>query len=911
MKKSLLIRWAVILVILVGWCWSIFPVRDQDFLKEFNRLSKKGVAQLQKEAARIEKLQAAQAKVKPESKDYQKRQADINEILKSHQGRSPSELLESWKKFDAALQAKMAALAAEEKAGNAEAKDLDEAALKARVSRKYGFKAVSEVVRDYGIHLADFVKVKGQNHPSNKVVMRFVRMQTAGRLRLGLDLQGGTEFQVAFDEASLKDGQDATVTRDQILEILRNRLDKSGVTEPEVKALDSHTISVRMPSLDEGDREGIRQTIRGSAKLEFYLVAQNNAELVAKYNAAEDKSKFAPPAGVQRFVQHVERQGIDYEESIFLEVPATKVKGEDITTAVPSADQFGQWEIRMEFNSQGAKDFGEVTSANVNRQLAIVLDGTVYSAPNIQTAITGGQAQITGSFTFEEVRRLSGVISSGNLPVSIKIESEFGTAPKLGSDSIRYGSIAGVIGLALVILFMLFYYRFCGLVADIALMVNVLLVLGTVALTKATITMPGIAGMVLTIGMAVDANVLIFERMREEMRRGKNLATTVANGFGRVFWTIFDANLTTLLTCFILYFCGSGTVQGFAVTLGFGVASSMFTALFMSHAIFDLFIHNDWLHSISMMEFKALADTKIDFCGFMKKALCIGGALILLGVIGFLCRLDTVFGIDFAGGTQITYTCDGAHPDVAKIREYLKGQGYDTASVGYKTGQSGNKELEIVVPALKVGDEEFSKSLDQAFPECKLMAGNTNKVGPSVGRKFRDDSMWAAIWSMVAIVVYLAFRFDGWVYGFGAVVALIHDVLVSGGLFIVFCRGQLSLTVVAALLTIIGYSINDTIVIFDRVRETQALRRDISYREMLNLAINNTLSRTFLTTLTTMLVTICLLVFGGGVIFDFAIVMFFGLISGTFSSICIAPAVLLKWHRRAAQDAILDKAKKA
>ncbi|MBO7741834.1 MAG: protein translocase subunit SecD [Victivallales bacterium] len=890
MKKSLLIRWAVILVITIAWCYSMFPMRDKSFLTEFRDAAQAQVAVLKDKAAKAEALQKQlDAATDKTSKEYADAARELARLNTECAGLSPAAALEGWDELNRRIDAMMSG------------------------EEKYSeYKAVESAAKGngaelHGIRLANYIKVPNQGGvPSNKVCQRYIRLRTAGKLHLGLDLQGGTEFIVGFDPEQVPEEQTTEMVRDQILEILRNRLDKSGVTEPEVKSITADTISIRMPSVDEGDKTSIRATIKEAAKLQFFLVATNNNELVQQYNSNQN---FVNPVGVIRKEIIQEVNGMEEIEVIFLEQTPASVRGEDVTAAFATTDEYGRWSISMSFNGRGAADFAKVTGENVGRRLAIMLDDTVYSAPSINSAITAGNAQITGSFTLEEAKRLAGVISSGNLPVSIDIESEFGTEPKLGVDSIRSGIRAGLLGLAIVFIFMLCYYRFCGLVANIALIVNSILVLGTMALTGATITMPGIAGMVLTIGMAVDANVLIFERIREEQQRGKDLLYSISNGYSRAFSAIFDSNLTTLFTCFFLYKFGSGMVQGFAVTLAFGIIASMFTALFMSHAIFDLLTHNGWLKSISMGEFKIFKGSKFNFCKVMPKALIVAGVLVLLGLVGFFCKSGSVMGIDFSGGTQFSYTCDGEDPDVAQVREYLKKQGYDNANVGYKRGQSGNVELEIVVPAVKGDATAFHQALDKSFPQCKLDISSTYQVGPSVGAQFRNDSLRAALLSFIAIILYLAFRFE-LMYGVGAVVALCHDVIVAGGFFVAILGGQLSLTVIAAFMTIIGYSINNTIVIFDRIRETQAIRKDLTYSDMVNLAINSTLSRTCLTTLTTLFVVICLLVFGGGVIFDFAIVMLLGLIFGTFSSFFVAPAIVNHWHKHSVQDANTDKAAK-
>ncbi len=901
MKKSLIIRWSIILLVIIAWTWSMFPITDRDYLSEFQRMAEKQVTKLAREAGQVPLLtQAEELKLQMEQISN-KESGEYKQLKEQHQKLTSSpEYVEQSKKPEN-----------ESRKAWADYQELLKRVedIQKKDSKVSGYKAVEWAANGdsdhYRISLGSFIKIPLQGKASNKTVLRYVRIKSAGKLNLGLDLKGGTEFIVGFDASKLSANDRPEEIRDRVLEILRNRLDNMGVTEPEIKAITSDSISIRMPSVDEADKSDIRHTIKQSARLQFHLVAVDNNELVSQYNA--NPRTFQTPVHLLRKEIEEERQGEVTTEVLFIEKNSESIKGDDVERAVPNVNEFGNWSISLRFNSRGAAAFADVTGKNVGRRLAIVLDDRVYSAPNIREAIAGGQAEISGSFTVEEARRLSGVIASGNLPVSIEISSEFGTEPSLGVDSIRSGAMAGVFGLFLVIIMMLWYYKFAGVVAVLALIVNALLVIGTMAITKATITMPGLAGMVLTIGMAVDANVLIFERFREELSKGKTLAAAVKAGYERVFSCILDANLTTLFTCFFLYRYGSGSVRGFAVTLGFGILASMFTALFMTHAIFDLMISKDLLKSLPMRCFKFFQNTEINFFKFSRRMISCSIALVVISLMTILVRNDTVMGIDFSGGTQLTYACDGEEPNVEKIRSWLASQGQDRVRVGYKRGQGGDRELEIVLSSMSSDPSEFGQLLDSAFPECKLTPSSTYSVGGSVGSKFRNDALLASFLAFIAVIIYLSFRFE-FVYGMAAVVAVIHDVIISAGLFFLLNRGELSLTVVAALMTIIGYSLNDTIVIFDRIRETRPLRKDLSYQELVNLSINQTLSRTILTTATTLLAVISLLVFGGGVIFDFAIVMCYGMITGTYSTIFIASAVVNHWHRQENKKAYPVKA---
>ncbi len=885
MKKSLIIRWAIIAVIIIGWTSSMFPIKDQDFLAKFNKLSAKQVKKYNKsrealkEKGTLEEVRKQLEDIKDKnSKEFKKLQTEYSETVKANT-------------FDE-LQKRIETIQAEDE-------DISPFRLLER--------AAQGGENENSIRLGDYVKVPSHKDASNAIVLRYLRIKTAGRLILGLDLQGGTEFIVGFNKDDLKRGEEPTEIRDRIRAILENRLNKLGVTEPEIKTAGETTISIRMPAVNEGDKADIRKTIKDTAKLEFHLVAENNATLVNQYyQAVEEGRTFEVPADLVRKEIVEEHDGRETTQIVFIKKAAERVRGEDVTRARPDMDQYGQWSIALEFNQRGAIAFGEVTSENVGRQLAIVLDGRVYSAPNLREAITGGRAQITGQFSYEDAKRLSVVISSGNVPVTIEINSEFGTDPTLGADAVKSGALAGLVGLGLVVIFMIWYYHLSGVIAVIALIVNTLLVLGSMSITHATITMPGIAGMVLTIGMAVDANVLIFERIREELQKNKSLANSIKSGYERAFSSIFDSNLTTLITSFFLYTFGSGSIKGFAVTLAFGIFASMFTAIFMTRAIFDVLIMKDLIKALPMRSLEFLKDPKIDFIKLCRPATKISLALVIFSFIVFAVRGKNMLGIDFAGGTQLMYKVEKVAPPVDQVRSFMADLGYeDNLRIGYKTGQGGDEMLEIVLPLNADNDkaqgnldsEQLRQKLNEKFADASFAEGETRVVGGHVGAQFRKDAFWSAFWSIVGVIVYLAFRFE-LMYGLAAVIAVIHDVIVSAGVFMLF-GGRLTPTVVAALMTIIGYSLNDTIVIFDRIRETQSLDDSIEYSDLINQSLNQTLSRTAMTSFTTSLATIALLVAAGGDVWDFALVTFYGIITGTYSTIFIASDFINTWHKKA------------
>ena len=600
------------------------------------------------------------------------------------------------------------------------------------------------------------------------------------------------------------------------------------------------------------------------------------------------------------------RKGKKAKVSMFFIKKRWDMSGKNVSEAFPSLDQFGQRQIILRFNNKGAKHFAKLTSDNIGRQLAIVLDNKLYSAPTIQTAITGGSAEISGKFSQEECKAISDALVSGSLPFEIKVEAIFNTDPTLGKANVVNGIWAGIIALIVVVLFISIYYLRAGLVAIFALAVNVILVLGALAAFDATLTLPGIAGIILTMGMAVDANVLIFERIREELNKGKNLSTAITQGYQHAFVTIIDANLTTLFTALILMKVGTGPVKGFAVTLSIGIFTSVFTALFLTRLIFDYFERFFKFKTMTMCSW--LKDPKLDFLGKRKIAFGISATLIIFSLVFCLTKGSNMLGIDFTGGTQFTFSYEDRVP-IQEIRDTLKQQGYD-AKVTYKTSlgaQADNKKLEILIRKnVKIEDnkgekivspkEKIGALLNAKFTKAKFAGGHESSLGGLVGWEFSKSAIYAIVLAFLGIILYISIRFE-FAYAIASIIALMHDVIIATGIF-VLCGNEVSLPVVAALLTIIGYSLNDTIVVFDRIREGLTLNPDMHYKKVINMSINKTLSRTILTSLTTLLVLIILFFFGGIAINDFVLVMLLGVIIGTYSSIFVASPIVAYWHKK-------------
>jgi SecD/SecF fusion protein len=833
MKKSLISRWAIIIVIIAVWAASIFPYRDQPFLEVMRDTAQPSLIDNRFET-----------------------------LLK-----------------DAAAEIE----ASRDESGNTSLPARD-------VVKRLASKAEPPII------LSDYIQIYEQQGASNKTVLQFISRKASGKLKKGIDLAGGTEFVIGFENLPESEERTAVAVRDEIVEIIRNRIDRVGVTEPVIKPIGERTISVTVPAVKPAEVAEYRKLLTRVAKLEFRLVHAQNLELIENYG----NSDFVVPAGFKLMDMITEENNQETVTKLLISREKTGVSGTDLNTAEPTIDQFGQFKVNLAFDATGSVAFCELTTDNVGRLLAIVLDGTVFSAPVLNEPICGGRAEISGSFTADEAKQLAVVLQCGNLPVDIDLQGEFTTSATLGADSVKSGTSAALWGLLFVFVFMVIYYFFAGIIADIALAANIVLVLGTLTIAGATITLPGIAGIVLTIGMAVDANVLIFERIREELINNKSVGNAVRLGYERAFSTIFDANITTLLTAIILYNFGTGPVRGFAVTLAIGIVASLFTALFVTRAIFDLMLHNKWISDVKMV--RLLSKTDIDFVGMRRLAAIVSAILLLVSIAVFIGRGADKYSVDFTGGMEISYKYEKQIP-AAQLRSALE-EDFNNARVSYKASMTDGGLLEVVVPeASERTNSESSESMDRDnivtavinknFPDAKVEHVGTKQIGSLVGAKFRQQAIIAMFAAIIGIVLYISFRFE-FGYALGAVAALTHDVMIGVGIFLLSGR-QLSLPVIAALLTIIGYSLNDTIVVFDRIRENLDLKKG-KFLDIVNVSLNNTLSRTLLTSVTTGIVVLMLLFFGGGAINDFALIMATGVIVGTYSSLFVATPVMILYH---------------
>ncbi len=693
------------------------------------------------------------------------------------------------------------------------------------------------------------------------------------KISLGLDLQGGMHLVLKVDTTKIpvKARVDAA---DRALEVIRNRIDQFGVKEPSIARQGEDEIVIQLPGIS--DRQRALDLVGKTAHLEFKLVK-------------DDPEGLKQALGGGSVPGYVLVQSEDGNPLLVAQEAA--LSGDALTTAQVNFDQsrFNAPVVGLTFNPDGAKAFAKVTASNIGKRLAIVLDGKVQSAPVIQSAIPDGQAVITGRFSPQEASDLALVLRVGALPAPVYIEEERTVGPLLGNDSIRAGVKATGIGLALVFIFMSGYYLFVGLVACVALALNFLMILGGLGMFHATLTLPGLAGIVLTLGMAVDANVLIYERMREELKLGRPIRLVISNGYDRAFSAILDSNVTTLMAAFLLFQFGTGPIRGFAVTTTIGLTASLFTAIIVTRVIFEALHRVGWLTKIRMMQL--IGQTKLDFLKPRRFCYIISLVLVVGGLGYFLSLGPRGYGIDFTGGQIQQYHFEKP-VNIADVRRVLSAAGLPDASIQ----QFGNtNDIMIRTASDTVG--RVKQRLEAENPGNKFELTRVEQVGPSVGKDLRKRAVHAVFWALVSISLYVGFRFRSWSFGIAGIVALLHDVLIALGALAITGR-PMSLTLVAALLTIAGYSINDTIVIFDRIRELKRTARRISFPELINLALNQTLSRTILTSGVTLLTVLAIFLFGGDVLNDFAFCLLVGFISGVYSTVYIANPLLLAWEKK-------------
>ncbi len=581
--------------------------------------------------------------------------------------------------------------------------------------------------------------------------------------------------------------------------------------------------------------------------------------------------------------------------------------------------------VSMTMNAAGARTWARMTADNIGQCIAIVLDGYVYSAPVVNQEITGGHSEISGHFTITEARDLANVLESGKLPAPARITQDTVVGPSLGQESINSGMLSFILAFVLVLLYMIFFYNKAGTVASIALICNLFFLFGVLVSFGAVLTLPGIAGIVLTMGMAVDANVIIYERVKEELRMGKTLSVSVAEGYKNAMSAIIDGNVTTLITGIVLFVFGTGPVQGFATTLIIGIITSLFTAILITRLIFVGMLSREKKITFSnRLTENFLAHTKFDFIGKRKITYIISGAFLLVTLVSLAVR-GMNYGVDFSGGRAYVVRFD--HNVTAnEVRDALSTvfDGAD-ANSSYEVKQFGPENQMRIVTQYKYDDAgdnvtaEIDKMLyealaplnNESLTEAEFVTTATNpvgiissdKVGPSVAHDIKVNSVIAVLFSLLAIALYIIIRFKRWQWGVGSVISLALDALFTIGLFsllhgILPFSLEVDQSFIAAILTIIGYSINDKVVIFDRIREYQTLYPKRNIRENINNAINSTLSRTINTSGTTLVVLLAIFLFGGEVIRGFVFALLFGVLISTYSTVFTATPIAYDLIRR-------------
>ena len=701
------------------------------------------------------------------------------------------------------------------------------------------------------------------------------------KIALGLDIQGGTSFLIRLI------GGEREVDRsmlEQAVEVIRKRVDYFGGGEPVISPVGNDRILVQIPGLGASRIQEARTQLSQVAKLEFALVHPQNEELIAKIEAGEG---IVPPD--YRLVTYkIEgKKPNETREEKLLVRKRPDLTGDRITSAFASYQN--EWQVNLEFDAQGAKQFDDLASAHFQERFAIILDGEVQSAPSINARYFGGRAMISGGRMGEtEARNLSSALENP-LQTPVSIEEERSVSPTLGADSVRSSVLAGLLGLLITMVAVLAYYRLLGLIANLVLITNLILLMGALTMFNFVLTLPGIAGIILTIGMAVDANVLIYERLREELAAGKSLRAALEAGYDKAFSSILDANVTTLITAVILFWQASGPIKGFAIALTLGIVASMFAVLIVGRNVTSWLVDTGRVTKMTMASL--IRPTHFNFMkrGFLATMLSV--ALLLISGVVFAMRGEANFGVDFRGGDLLTMSTE-REVAVADVRKAIEPLNLGDASI--QKSEQGGRNYIIVRSPLNTSDA-ISARVAEAMPDAGLKPEGAERVGPLVGGELARSSLIALGLGLLGILIYVTARFE-LSFAIGAIVAVIHDVLMTIGIFALLGR-ELSLTMVGAILTIAGYSINDTIVVFDRIRESLKSGRRGSITELMNEAINLTLSRTILTGGATLIPILCLFLFGGTVLRDFALAIFVGVLVGTYSSIFIASPIVLWWTK--------------
>jgi SecD/SecF fusion protein len=717
----------------------------------------------------------------------------------------------------------------------------------------------------------------------------------------------------------LTSSSDSTIEESQSLEQLLASEDES----------DSATVSTDTSTIDE---TAALDSLRNASLSQLFSLIVSNEGLVYNIKDSSKINRILKRADVQKLVPRTYKFLWDvkpHEHDVLGEEPHLELhivqvgrggkaplEGDVITDARQTLDQSTRPAVSMQMNTNGAKKWRKLTADNIDNRVAIVLDNYVYSAPVVRGEIPNGNSEISGNFTLEEAKDLANVLKAGTLPAPTRIVEEAIVGATLGKVAQAQGVISIVAGLLIVVLFMVAYYAKGGFVANFALLFNIFMVMGILAQLNAALTLPGIAGIVLTIGMSIDANVLIFERIREELRKGVALREAISTGYNKAFSSIIDSNITTFLTAVILYSLGQGPVKGFAITLMIGIGSSFFSAVYITRVIVEFMVRKG---DESKMSFRTplskgmLSDMNIDFMSKRFKAYVFSGVVIVIG-ISLMVIQGLNLGVDFKGGRSYVVSFD--QPVVTSDLKTSISAAFDGVGTEVKTFGANNI---VKVTTSYLVDEESTES--DVLVKEKLIAGiaditglsfiedaskvdashfsigASGKVGATIADDIKKDSMKAMGLSLIIIFLYIFVRFRKWQFGLGAVAALMHDTLIVMSAFAIAGALGFSFEIdqvfIAAILTIIGYSINDTVIVFDRIRENLGLHTSTDRAKIFNEAINSTLNRTVVTSLTTLVVVLVLFIFGGAVLRGFSFALLIGVLIGTYSSVFIAAPVVV------------------
>lgn len=832
----------------------------------------------------------------------------------------------------------------------------------------------------------------------------------AKSINFGLDLAGGTAITLEIDKSNVK-GDDIKDIQEQSLEIIRNRVDQYGLSEPQISPSGDDRIVVELAGVDDSTAKAL---VGSTAKLEFKILAEaekftqvvglidqyltrqttdivadsaatdstakdstvakadsakdtlpkeatktlSDDELLGKAPAAEvaatDSAKDsaaveAQPAsevgvalsayylsfgnggfiaeenvekvkkllatdGVQKLIprdvafafgsglEPVQRDSKIKAKRLYLLKRRAEMAGDDVVDARPyrvsDGVSAGEVAVSLKFGGIGPKKFSAVTAANIGKQMAIVLDNQVISAPVIRDRIPNGEAQITGLDDMAEANRLSVVLRAGALKAPMKIIESRSVGATLGEENIVQGFGSGAIGLILCLVFMVAYYRLGGLIASFGMVINTLVTAAVMSVFNATLTLPGIAGFILVVGMSLDANVIIYERIREELKNGLTARAAVAKGYERAFGAILDSNLTTVLTGLILYKIGTGSVKGFGLTLTIGILTSLFCAITVTRSILDWRLAKADRTTLSIGSgFKAINEANLQIIP-NRRRFGLVSMLLIVASIAFIAVKGFDFSIDFTGGQVYTVQYQDSDKHEKDLSKALSAAGISGTKVRTLGGTSANS-YQISMRASD--DAQFELKMAQAFEKagqkCEIVA--KDNVGPTIGKELRFNAILSVILAWLGILIYVWFRFGKFGLGFGvaAVLGLVHDTVITLGFISAFGL-SFDGALIASLLTMIGYSVNDTIVNFDRIRENTAVYGSSNFAETINKSMNQCFSRTMVTSLTTLFVCVILAVMGGSSIRDFGLVQCFGILIGTYSSVCICSPIVLWWSKR-------------